>query len=168
MYKLTEIGIQNPRIAYADRPTVKALIFNEKNEVLIINNGLLPGGGIGEGEDKIIALQREILEEVGIAVSDMVELRTVIQYRDFLKKKYVIYGHTAQYLKPTNQTSPQDEGERTFTYEWYSLENAIELLNRSIRRIEDTKGLLRGDAYQGKLFNLMTTRLLLYSITKRP
>ena len=84
MNKPTVIGVPDLSIQYIERPTVKALIFNEKNEVLIINNGLLPGGGVEDDEDDTTALRREIIEEVGMTVSDIDRYETVIQYRNYL------------------------------------------------------------------------------------
>ncbi len=87
------IGAYNPAIEYKDRLTVRALILNEKNEVLIINDGLLPGGGVEEHDEDIIsALHRECLEEVGMTISKIKELGTVIQYRDLIHRKYIIQG----------------------------------------------------------------------------
>jgi len=160
------IGAQNSSIIYTERPTVKALIINEIGKVLIINEGLLPGGGVEDHEDNVIALAREIIEEVDITVSDIHKLASVIQYRDFLKKKYIINGYTARYVDNSRQTLPQDEGEARFTYSWRSIEDAIKLVDFSINQTENTKALV-DDAYQGKLFNLQTTRVLLDSFANR-
>lgn len=157
------IGTPDLSIQYINRPTVKVLILNDKNEVLIINNGLLPGGGIEDGEDDITALRREIIEEVGMTVSDIAELDTIIQYRNYLNKKYIIHGYTARYVDSLADTSPQDDGEAQFTYGWYNLEDAKKLLDESIRKTEGT-GQVSNDTAQGKLFNLKTTKMLLDSL----
>ncbi|HEY8992436.1 MAG TPA: NUDIX hydrolase [Candidatus Microsaccharimonas sp.] len=165
MHQPTVIGTPDSSIRYIDRPTVKALVLNAKNEVLIINNGLLPGGGIEDNEDDATALRREIIEELGMTVSNINSLETIIQYRNFLNKKYVINGYTVRYEGNLVNTSPQDEGEAQFTYAWYSIEDAKKLLNKSISQIEATKPVL-DDTYQGKIFNLRTTRVLLDSYAK--
>lgn len=157
------IGTPDLSIQYINRPTVKVLILNDKNEVLIINNGLLPGGGIEDGEDDITALRREIIEEVGMTVSDVAERDTIIQYRNYLNKKYIIHGYTARYVDSLAYTSPQDDGEAQFTYGWYNLEDAKKLLDESIRKTEVT-GQVSNDTAQGKLFNLKTTKMLLDSL----
>lgn len=157
------IGTPDLSIQYINRPTVKVLILNDKNEVLIINNGLLPGGGIEDGEDDITALRREIIEEVGMTVSDVAERDTIIQYRNYLNKKYIIHGYTARYVDSLADTSPQDDGEAQFTYGWYNLEDAKKLLDESIRKTEVT-GQVSNDTAQGKLFNLKTTKMLLDSL----
>jgi len=160
MNKPTVIGVPDLSIQYIERPTVKALIFNEKNEVLIINNGLLPGGGVEDDEDDTTALRREIIEEVGMTVSDIDRYETVIQYRNYLNKKYVIHGYTARYVGSFVKPSPQDAGEVLFVVAWYSIEDAKKLLNASISHMESAE-VVADDAYEGALFNLKTTRVLL-------
>jgi len=159
------LGTKDLSIQYIDRPTVKVLIFNDRAKVLIINNGLLPGGGVEDGEEYLDALHRETMEELGINIADVKEVGVVVQYRDFLKKKYVINGYTARYLNSLGDTLPQDEGESQFTYGWHEIHDAMELLDESISRIENSPVRL-DDSYQGKLFNLKTTRLLLSMFAK--
>lgn len=50
-------------------PKVRAIILNSKNEIMISNYAgiyMLPGGKINEDEDLLIALCRELKEELGI------------------------------------------------------------------------------------------------------
>ena len=57
--------------------TVGALIFNERNEVLMIRTHKwsdlwgIPGGKIKRGETAVAALQRELREETGLEVTDV-------------------------------------------------------------------------------------------------
>jgi 8-oxo-dGTP pyrophosphatase MutT (NUDIX family) len=64
-----------------ERDIVGAFIFSSDKKVLLGNNKkggvyqdqlVVPGGGIEEGEPKLDALKREILEETGIDISDAV------------------------------------------------------------------------------------------------
>lgn len=58
---------QYPNAFY--RVSVKAVIFNEKNEVFAIHEGedwTLPGGGLDHGEEPLVALKRELYEEAFI------------------------------------------------------------------------------------------------------
>ena len=73
---------------YADRETVKAVIRNDNDEVLLLN-GTHPGGGVEEGETQEVALVRELMEEMGATVEIVQELGNVITYRDELQKRYV-------------------------------------------------------------------------------
>jgi 8-oxo-dGTP pyrophosphatase MutT (NUDIX family) len=163
--KPTVIGTHDLSIDYNVRPTVKALILNDKNEVLIINDGLLPGGGVDDNEDNTTAIRREIAEEVGMTVFNIESSETVIQYRDYISKKYIIQGYKARFQNDLGTTNPQDEGESKFTYAWHSIDDAIELLKNSIDRFE-AMGATPDDTYQGKLFNLKTTKILLDSLDK--
>lgn len=71
------------------RDIAGALIFSNDKHVLLGKNNqggvyddlwVIPGGGIDEGETKEQAVQREILEEVGIDISDAkVELMPDVQ-----------------------------------------------------------------------------------------
>ncbi len=73
--------------------SVFALIFNSKNEVLLVDHkttekkpkGLsecwsMPGGTVEFGETCVSALKREIKEELGIKISD----EKLINYNDFI------------------------------------------------------------------------------------
>lgn len=55
------------------RVSVKALIRNELGEVLVLkenqNTYSLPGGGLDHGEEPLAGLQREVAEELGIAIT---------------------------------------------------------------------------------------------------
>jgi len=154
------IGVHNPSIEYKDRMTVKALIQNDKDEVLIINDGLLPGGGVEENEAYLDALHRETMEELGINIGDTNELGAVVQFRDFIKRKYIINGYTADYLNNSGIPSPQDEREASFVYNWYTIPDAMQLVDSSISHMYENAVELDG-ANQGKLFNLKTTRAFL-------
>ena len=165
MNPLATIGAHNPSIQYKDRLTVKVLILNDKNEILILNNGLLPGGGVEDDEDAISALRRESIEEVGVTISDIENIGTVIQYRDHIRRKYVIHGYTARFVDNLSETNPQNQGEADFTHDWYSVDDAINLVTNSIQQMKDANIDLDG-ANQGKLFNLMTTLGLLNQFAK--
>lgn len=151
---ISEIGTKNNSIEYTDRPTVKVIIRNE-DKILILNDGLLPGGGIDKGENEAVAIERELAEELGAKISNIQTIGIVVQYRDFLEKRYVVSGFTADLSSIEGATSPQDDGESSFTYEWYDKNAAIELVERSISGHSSKK--ILDDSQQGKLFNLKTT-----------
>lgn len=157
MNNLAVIGVHNPSIEYQERLTVKALVLNNKDEVLIINDGLLPGGGVEEDdENDITALHRECLEEVGMTISEIKEIGTVIQYRDLIHRKYIIHGYTAHFVDNLGETKPQNEREAAFTHAWYPVDKAIDLINDSIKPFEDRNVALDKD-HQSWLFNRLTT-----------
>ena len=154
MNLLATIGKINPSIQYADRPTVKVIIKKD-HKLLILNKGLLPGGGVEPGESDQDAISRELQEELGVTVKDVQKIGTVVQYRDLIDKKYVINGYAAELDTTGGPTNPQDEGEAEFIVEWFTLDEA---LARTLISIEEMKLKPVNDAanQQSKLYNLMT------------
>lgn len=151
---LATIGQINPSIQYTDRPTVKVVIKND-DKLLILNKGLLPGGGIDPGESDHDAIIRELKEELGVTVKHTQEIGTVVQYRNLLDKKYRINGYSAELNTIGGLTSPQDEGEARFTIQWLSPKDALAYVSKSIE--EAKLKLMDDDTNQGRLYNLMTT-----------
>lgn len=143
---------------YVDRPTVKVVIWHD-DKVLLLDDGLLPGGGVDEDESDTQAIARELAEELGAHVSGLSELGEVVQYRDFLRKRYVIRGYTAKLDDFHTLARPQDAGEAAFRLRWLSLHDARSVVDRSIENLE--KLAVTDDRVQGKLYNLHTTSLLL-------
>jgi len=158
MNVISTIGQIDESIAYIDRPTVKVII-KTGNTVLILNNGLLPGGGVEENESDSDAIARELHEELGATVLDIHNIGTVVQYRDFLGKRYVVNGYTATLASIGGPTNPQDEGEAQFTQSWLTIDEALELVSSSINTAKKTP--MNDGTNQGKLYNLMTTYELL-------
>jgi 8-oxo-dGTP pyrophosphatase MutT (NUDIX family) len=155
---LSTIGQVDASIQYTDRPTVKVVIKKD-DKLLILNKGLLPGGGIDPGESDRDAITRELQEELGVTVQNVQEIGTVVQYRNLLDKMYIINGYTAELETTGGPTDPQDEGEAQFTIQWLTLDEAIAYVSESI---EEAKVKPMDDAAnQGKLYNLMTTYLFL-------
>lgn len=158
MKTLATIGQPDPSIQYADRPTVKVIV-KKGDAVLLLNQGLLPGGGVDDGESDDVAIARELQEELGITVKDTHKIGTVIQYRNLLSKKYIVNGYVATLDTTGGVTNPQDDGEAQFVMRWLSIQDAKEFVRHSI---EEAKLLPTGDdANQGRLYNLMTTYELL-------
>ena len=70
MKSIATIGKIDESIQYIDRPTVKVIIKRD-DRVLLLNNGLLPGGGIDENESDDDAIVRELQEELGATVREI-------------------------------------------------------------------------------------------------
>lgn len=155
---VAHIGQIDESIRYTDRPTVKVIIKRD-DAVLLLNNGLLPGGGINENESDSVAIARELQEEIGATVRDVEGIGIIVQYRNFLGKRYIINGYVATLTSIGGPTDPQDEGEAQFIQTWLSVDSAREFISNSIT-IAKAKP-MDDDANQGKLYNLMTTYELL-------
>jgi 8-oxo-dGTP pyrophosphatase MutT (NUDIX family) len=154
MDTLASIGQFDKTIVYTDRPTVKVVIKKD-DHILLLNDGLLPGGGINTGETDHEAITRELHEELSVTVKEIEGIGRVVQYRNFLNKKYIINGYTARFKSEGGVTHPQDEGEAQFIAKWFSPEDALIYVADSIE--EASKKPVDDDACQGKLYNLMTT-----------
>lgn len=164
MNPLASIGTHDPSIQYTDRPIVKVVIRNE-DKYLILNNGLLPGGGVEPGESDQDAIARELQEELGVTVKNVQEIGTVVQYRNLINKKYLVTGYSAELASVGGQTNPQDEREARFTVHWLGLNEALSYVSASIDElalepVEDAD-------YQGRLYNLMTSFELLKGLNKQ-
>jgi len=154
------IGQIDNSIPYTDRPTVKCIIMKD-GLVLILNNGLLPGGGVDMAESHDHALSREIQEELGMTIRNAKKLRTIIQYRNFLHKRYIIDGYVAELDSTNRPTDPQDEGEAQFTPLWLPIDEAIQLVEDLILVAKEKP--MDNDTNQGRLYNLLTSYELLNS-----
>lgn len=163
MKLLAVIGKKDEAVTYVERPTVKVII-QKGDEILILNDGLLPGGGVDDGETNERAISRELLEELGATVGDIQELGQVTQYRNFLAKEYKIYGYTAQFEAFTTPPTPQDEGEAAFVHKWMSKTNALQHISESIEKLQHANPEMKNDTIQGALYNRITTQSLLNAL----
>ena len=163
MKHLQVIGIQDDSIAYTYRPTVKVVI-RRGDEVLVLNKGLLPGGGVELGEADIQAIERELSEELGIKVTNTQEIGEVVQYRGYIQQKYIIHGYEAEYEESVSSPTPQDAGEAQFQLHWMTLGAAIQYISDSIAVVEGV--VMLGDAIQGRLYNLKTSLALIKALKK--
>lgn len=155
MNMLATIGQEDTTIQYTDRPTVKVVIKKD-NKLLILNEGMLPGGGIELGESDQDAITRELQEELGVTVKDVQEIGTVVQYRNLIDRKYLINGYTAELETTGGPTNPQNEGEAQFIVEWFTLDEALAHTSGSIEELK-RKPMDDATNQQSKLYNLMTT-----------
>jgi len=123
-------------------PTVGALIFNDKGEVLMIqthkwsNKWGIPGGKIKTNEPSEEALRREIIEETGLKLTDIKFeiVQDCIEPPEFYKKAhFLLLNYTAKALGTT--VTLNDEAEH---YRWLSLDEAAKLdLNGPTRTLLD-------------------------------
>lgn len=159
MKTLTILGQAKASIQYDDRPTVKVVIFDGDN-VLIMNGGTLPGGGINFAEDNNKAVRRELSEEIGASIGDATELGSVIQFRDFLSKKYIVYGYVADLVQLDRSSASPEEYEIDFTFEWVRRDDVVTYIENAISKHTKAYPELKNDAEQGRLFNLQTSLVI--------
>jgi phosphoglycolate phosphatase-like HAD superfamily hydrolase/ADP-ribose pyrophosphatase YjhB (NUDIX family) len=113
--------------------TVGALIFNSKNEALMIRTHKwsdkwgIPGGKIKFGETSEAALRREILEETGLKVSEIkfVLVQDCIHSKEFYRDAhFVLLNYTCRCAGKNPRVKLNDEGRE---FRWVKLNEAKKL-----------------------------------------
>lgn len=110
--------------------TVGALIFNNANEVLMIQTHKwsdlwgIPGGKIEQNESAENALIREILEETQLDICDIefVMVQDCIQSSEFYKPAHFLLLNYSARLKRDQRVVLNDEAQ---DFEWLSIEDAL-------------------------------------------
>ena len=97
---------------FRKREAARAVVSDSAGKIALLRVGLydyhkLPGGGIDEGEDIPIALERELLEEIGCKAEVTGEVGEIIEYRNQFELEQTSYCFTA--------TQTGEKGEPDFT-----------------------------------------------------
>lgn len=122
---------------YRTREAGRAVVFDEENNLALLrvskeNYYKLPGGGIEEGEDKMIALYRECQEEIGCDIEVIKELGFIVEYRKIFTLKQTSHCFLAKVKglkgKPDFTDSEKEKG---FEVVWLPYGEALKVLNES-------------------------------------
>ena len=113
--------------------TVGALIFNSKNEALMIrthkwsNKWGIPGGKIKWSESSEVALRREILEETGLKIRDIqfVLVQDCIHSKEFYRDAhFVLLNYTCRCAAKNPKVTLNEEGRE---FRWVKLTDALKM-----------------------------------------
>lgn len=122
-YRVREAG----RAVVLDKNGMVALLHVNKE-----NYYKLPGGGVEDTEDKIIALKRECLEEIGCDVEVVKEIGTIVEYRKIFNLKQTSHCYLAKVLGEKGTPNFTDEEkENGFEQVWLPYAQALEILSGS-------------------------------------
>lgn len=128
------IGVLNPAINYQTRISIRLLIFNANNKILLIQVASgsyykLPGGGIETPETHHEAGEREALEETGCVVTlDDEPFAMTTEWRDESCGKVqcqISYCYKARLVADTGKRAlTEEEMDDGFSHEWIDLTEA--------------------------------------------
>ena len=140
---------------YPVRLVGKAVILDKENNILLFNN-YLPGGGVESGETFEEGLKRECLEEVGAEVDIMQELGVIIQYRDYLKKKYEIHGFLTKlvFIQRPRTVQEDEIGKESH---FVTFVEAKKMLSERIKEMETSTVEKDSEEYQARYYHRLTT-----------
>ena len=114
-FGLKSIAFNNPRIRIGARGIVirddgKIAIFNKTKK----NEYKLPGGGVEEGEDPVVAFKREVYEETGCEVANIDFIGIIEEHKsldNFKQISYVFVSHVSKINSQLHLTEKEkDEG----------------------------------------------------------
>lgn len=134
-----------------ERVSSRAIIINEKKEVLLIHSSFyddatFPGGGVDEGENLIVALKRECLEEVGCVIDSYKDFCMITEKRAPSKtvaNVFTSYYYICTYNEMVEPSLLDYEIKLGYSSVWYKIDDAIKLNEKTLGK------LIRNNKYTG-------------------
>lgn len=129
---LSEFGTRLDGKTYINYPGIYAVIVNNQGQVAVIRTShgyFLPGGGIDPDEAQIVALKREVLEEIGYQTSVLSKIGEAVEYIEARTdgKPYRIHS---TFFRAHLGASVGNGVEKDHQLIWLSQGEAVKLLTR--------------------------------------
>jgi 8-oxo-dGTP pyrophosphatase MutT (NUDIX family) len=122
---------------YRTRQAVRAVVLDGENRIALLfvakeNYYKIPGGGIEEGEDKMVALQRECKEEIGCEIEVLNEIGSIVQYTKIFTLKQTSYCYLAKVKGQKGIPNyTEDEKENGFKQIWLPYDEALKAITET-------------------------------------
>ncbi|WP_291573027.1 NUDIX domain-containing protein [Clostridium sp. UBA4548] len=133
MIKLNTFG-KEIKGDFRERNRAAGIVLNGKKEIILMNLTnmyfhMLPGGGMDGNENMEEALYRELKEETGANVQIISELGIVVENLEQRKMKQITYFYLTKVVGEIQEPNfMPDELEQGYQVEWYSIDDAIKIL----------------------------------------
>lgn len=122
---------------YRVREAARAVVMDGEGNIALLHVTRdqyykLPGGGIEGSEDRIAALQRECLEEIGSEIDVVDEIGMIIEHRKFCSLKQISYCYLATLKGDKGEPHfMDDEIEEGFESVWLTYKDALTALSKN-------------------------------------
>lgn len=128
-----------------ERVSARAIIINEKKEVLLIHSAFyddvtFPGGGVDDGEELIDALKRECIEEVGAVIDSYKEYCMITEKRADSNMEANIFTscyYLCTYSHMVENSLLDYEKELGYSTVWMSIDKAISLNEKTLKKLQE-------------------------------
>jgi len=139
---IAEIKDGEPDGSTAVREAARVILF-DSTKIAIVYVGKhgyhkLPGGGLEKGEDRMLALRREVMEETGCEIEVLSEVGRVFEFRSKQNMEQISYCYMAQVSSRGEPQFTPSEVERGFSLMWLEFEDAMRRLESDVA--EDYSG----------------------------
>ncbi|MGL4654839.1 MAG: NUDIX domain-containing protein [Sarcina sp.] len=119
--------------AYNLRRAARVVLVNEENKIALLNvtnEGYhkLPGGGIEKDETREEAAVREVEEETGYKMELGEQIGLIIEYSDNNNLMQLSFAYKGKTVEKTRATLSKTEIEQGIKLEWFTYEDAINIL----------------------------------------
>jgi 8-oxo-dGTP pyrophosphatase MutT (NUDIX family) len=147
-------AVPGDRDNYKHRVAARAVVFDADGQVALLHASThkfykLPGGGVDEGEDIAMALERELMEEVGCNAEVLGEVGIAEEYRDYWQMIQTSHCFTVRVVGEKGEPDFTDEELADgFEVVWCdNIGDALELLKNQKPNIDNVglKFMIRRD-----------------------